>query len=504
MKTKLNTDKLLDIYNNYTIKQDKTYKVYKHNYNDLVKNINESYIEKSSRYFSYFVNNILFSKNSLTDEYYCSHYDNDNVFKYIRNIELKENDFNIIEENKGHYLAQQDKLYSLKIFSKVNYLEYVNKGTIKQFITLTLPSEYHRYKIKNNVKNKAYKQSNFVENENYKYSHLDFEEVINIGIKKLNEIERRLQIEFNKYVTRHIKKVYQMTLKEYKETYNSNIINKIKMIEPHKSLTPHLHSMYWIEPEFVEIFNKVYNNIIKLYDLNNEFCKNETIEKAKASTYIMKYLMKNLNDTEENSNDTDSTFANKYRRYFSSSRFFTSSNFKDTNQKEIDTLYKYLNKNNKAFLEYLKGLKTPLYYSLEQLIIKKVIVFEYEELERTKVLTGALKLELAEVETWESSEDRGDIITSRGMYQNILNKIEEGYYLLEEDLKTMTRADINLNFLFSVGDSCKNFETVMNNIDNYIKEDTYNTIYQIDSMIKTKLTLERVKEIVSNPFKIGA
>jgi len=344
-------------------------------YEELISDIKQDYINKSTNYFSYFINNIVFAKNRLTGKYYVNQYNSDKCFRYLNNFEVdrEKGKYNIVEDNEGHYLAQQDKLYALKIFSKVNYLEYANNGTVKQFITLTLPSKYHKYKLKSNIKNKAYKEDNFIKNKNYIFKELDFKEAIEKSIKRLNEIERRLQIEFNKYATRYIKKTYNMTLKEYKEEYNSNIIQKIKMIEPHKSLTPHLHAMYWIEPEFAEIFNRVYDNIIKLYELNNDFCKNETIEQAKASTYIMKYLMKNLQDDE-----TESAFANKYRRYFSKSRFFTSSNFIHTTQKEIDLLYKYLNKHNKAFLEYLKSLKTPLYWSLEQLIIKKVITFEYD------------------------------------------------------------------------------------------------------------------------------
>jgi len=230
-------------------------------------------------------------------------------------------------------------------------------------------------------------------NPKFAYQHLSMDEVIELGLKKLNKIERYFTKMLNRDIGRYIKAEHNMTLKEYEVKNGHKIIDKIKFLESHKAgLTGHLHGMYWFDNDWEHIFKKVYENTIKHFGLNIEYCDNESVHNASASTYIYKYIIKDLktskneiNYEQDSINDSNylkyEDFPNHYRRYFNNTRFFSSSRFRHTTQSEIDIAYSFLAKNRPELLDYYKSLEKPLYVSLEELIQKGIFNFTYDNKE---------------------------------------------------------------------------------------------------------------------------
>lgn len=153
------------------------------------------------------------------------------------------------------------------------------------------------------------------------------------------------------------------------------IVDFIKILEPHKSLDGHLHSLFYIDNEFTPLIKKVYNMTVERFELLQT--KFEILENSKGATYLNKYLLKTTK--------TENLFYNQYKRYFNDIRFFSSSGFRHTTQEKIEIVYKYINENNKELLEMYKKTDKPLYYHLEELIINNVFEFEEKEILRTSI-----------------------------------------------------------------------------------------------------------------------
>ena len=360
-----------------------TTKKYKHlTYSGLLDKMKRRYALKSTANLRYFICNISQSYNNKTGEFYSSNYTNGR-FKFEENLNYYQNKneeikLTINEQIEGQYLKNQDRLYGYKVLSKVYYLDYTNQERTKKFITWTLPSIYQKFIMKKNAP-KTYERKNFYLNKKYAYNHLEFDEGIELGLKKLSEIERYFANHLNKKISRYIKKVYSMTLKEYEKQHGKKIINKIRVLEPFKQLQGHLHGLYWIDEEFAGIFYSVYKNTIKHFELVDEHQDLQTVTESSAVTYISKYLTKNIKDDEESKDNEYENIANHYRHYFSKIRFFTSSQYNSINQQKIDIIYKFLNKNFSLLLKYYKSLDIPLYYTFEELVKKGIFKFTYEE-----------------------------------------------------------------------------------------------------------------------------
>ena len=238
-------------------------------------------------------------------------------------------------------------------------------------------------------------------------------------------------------------KKYNVSLKEIEEDEELKAlcrVDKIKMLEPHASLTPHLHSLLFVAEELEEVFYKVYKITLKKYELNKEFCPTEDIQSAKASSYVAKYILKNLDNKEDEESNTKIDIVNQYMRYFSNVRFFNTSNFIHTTQKEIDIVYNYLKRNNREFLNELKQREEPLYYSLEQLIKDELFKFQYEEKEikivdYTKLQKDIKELYTKDIEENEKIKDEIKYIknTLKSINKNnIINYMSDKYYPINE------------------------------------------------------------------------
>ena len=123
------------------------------NRSSLIDEMRESYYSKSQNYLEYFITNISQSFNKMTNKNYTEIWLNNGVFTFEDDLQYnKDLSLYIEEKQKGKYLKQQDGLLAQKRFAKVKYIEFLNekRAVKKLFITLTLPSKYHKYTQKKN------------------------------------------------------------------------------------------------------------------------------------------------------------------------------------------------------------------------------------------------------------------------------------------------------------------------------------------------------------------
>lgn len=128
------------------------------------------------------------------------------------------------------------------------------------FITVTLPTKFHPFTT---LKNKSH-----IRNKNFDNS---FD-----GSILLNDFFRHLYNTFRIH-RKHIK------------------LNYLKVIEPHKDFTPHLHAVIYLEQEHLDFFKNHFNNSLKLFGMGVQFDFTPLNDTQSSVTYISKYVSKSIN-----------------------------------------------------------------------------------------------------------------------------------------------------------------------------------------------------------------
>jgi len=321
----------------------------------------ENYTKTNIKSLKYIINSLTTLKYKDSDN---------NIFKleqYMKYMRKDSQGRYYIEDKENEYLKSQDNQRNKKIFSKVNYIDYIytnneNIERIPAFITITLPSKYHFYRKK--------------------YPWIKDSTVLELNPKRgfltlgatIEESGKLLQV-----INRYLSKALKTAFKRANITLDYGFI---KVLEQHINKSFHLHSLGYFTKEQLEIFYKIFDNLIEKFDLERtdiqEVTRTAAEEKglkfATPTSYIMKYLLK------------DQLFG-EVRKYCSSFKVFTCTNFQKTNQKELDRLYSYMNnkkesnKENKQLLEKWKKDKTiPLYVQMENYIHNNIEVV-YKEVE---------------------------------------------------------------------------------------------------------------------------
>lgn len=243
--------------------------------------------------------------------------------------------------------------YKNLTYLKTKELERVckNNDLEPMFVTITLPSKYHPFKKINDK---------YILNENFEFVAL--EQSITLGYKELNKIFREFYL-------------------NVKNNKKNKQLKFIKIIEPHKSLIPHLHRIIYINKGTLESFKNQFETIIKKYELKQT--KIEELTEAKGSSYIIKYLLKNFKKAELEKLDG----WKKYHKI----RLFTMSNL-DLSTELFKNLY-YSNKD--LNLQLLKDIKNGnskyanLYqFYTENTLIKKVYINEKNKILKVKINTN--------------------------------------------------------------------------------------------------------------------
>ncbi len=227
------------------------------------------------------------SKNNLTINKYVSPKKILNKMReeYIRIAKEKEqNTINYLDKHILYLLRLNEFVgmkYTLKKKFELDYRYYKSvadyisresslKVLVPIFVTLTLSSEYHKFRV-----NKRTGKHEF----NQKYVGYS----INDGYKLLQKASREILRHFKRYT-------------EKRDSYN---IPYIKAVEAHKDFTPHLHFVAWVPNWLVHKFIEIVKSKIKLFKLGKEY-KIEILEDTeKGSAYLLKYLQKTLLDENE-------------------------------------------------------------------------------------------------------------------------------------------------------------------------------------------------------------
>ncbi|MFX4234735.1 replication endonuclease [Aliarcobacter butzleri] len=183
--------------------------------------------------------------------------------------EFKSLNHNPLHVSRDNYLwfTYNQKLLEEQIISNAEF------ATL--FITLTLPSTFHKYSTTNKKLNPLFKEENTI-NEGYKLLNSSFREVYK-----------------NFRVNRRFEKIYFS-----------------KVIEPHKSFTCHLHAILYVKIEFIENLKNHIKNVVK----KNQLGRYE-IEDIKDITRGTSYLLKYVQKTTNPSNDEDFHFFNGWKKW---------------------------------------------------------------------------------------------------------------------------------------------------------------------------------------------
>ncbi len=169
-----------------------------------------------------------------------------------------------IEYNKEWHLNQA-YIYNTCKIDELNR-QSLRDGLVPVFVTFTLPTEYHKsIKIETNKKTHAYILK---DNSNY-----------------------------NPFIT--VKDGYEELLSAFRNLYHEFFVDRkrvkgmkfIRVIEPHKDFTPHLHAIMYVPKEHLEAFENHYKNTIKRVGR----CDYKQLDEADyAVTYLLKYVQKTL------------------------------------------------------------------------------------------------------------------------------------------------------------------------------------------------------------------
>ena len=154
--------------------------------------------------------------------------------------------------------------------------DFINKKAMEEglcavFVTLTLPSEYHRYKIDKKTQKHIVNPLYCPEN------------TINKGYRLLQNASREM--------LRHFKR--------YTENRRSYDIKYIKTVEMHKDFTPHIHFIAYFPYDLFEDFSKIVESKISLFGLGKEYKIELLQDSSKGSAYVLKYLSKTLLSEED-------------------------------------------------------------------------------------------------------------------------------------------------------------------------------------------------------------
>jgi len=191
----------------------------------------------------------------------------DKAKKYLSSINLFNKltgEIKPIEYNREWH-ENQSYLFKTFVMDDVRYQADI-MGLIPIFITMTLPSEYHPYNT-NPIKD--------TKHINKRYKGHSIED----GYKKLIEAFRALTNGF---------KVNRKTVKR---------IKYIRVVEPHKSMVCHLHTIVWVDGDNLDAFKHHYHNVISRFSFNykgQDFEELNSNETRGTTKYLLKYVEKTL------------------------------------------------------------------------------------------------------------------------------------------------------------------------------------------------------------------
>lgn len=169
------------------------------------------------------------------------------------------------------------KDYSRLTQQKISTIEQISKdrGYVSLFLTITVPSKFHCFK------SISYKGKRLYTKRNSEFAFDSVSEAIKSAYSFLNELFKVFY-----------KRVKNFTKKE---------LLHVKSIEMHTTFIPHLHCLLFFPIEHYDEVVGVYKRIVEHYNLDRVDI--ETVNMRDdinyASRYILKYIVKTLNDNSD-------------------------------------------------------------------------------------------------------------------------------------------------------------------------------------------------------------
>ena len=179
--------------------------------------------------------------------------------------------------NLDYDFEKKFKEYAKITQQRISTIEQMSKdrGYVSLFITLTLPSHFHPFK------SISYKNERLYTKRNSEFTFNSVEEAIKGGYQFLNEIYKTFY-----------KRVKNFTKQE---------LFYVKTIEAHTTLIPHLHCLLFFPIEHYDAIKAIYKRVIEHYELQRTDLEQVSIKEniSCASRYILKYIVKTLNDNSD-------------------------------------------------------------------------------------------------------------------------------------------------------------------------------------------------------------
>jgi hypothetical protein len=226
--------------------------------------------------------------------------------------------------NSDRYIAElQHRAWSIYEYAKLQQLQNV-------FVTITLPSQWHPMKQKSKfdktmVFNKKFGGRKYIKITT-KQSKLKFDLINAHVVQNIPFIDPIL--DYSKTRDRFTPKNASKELsKLLKKIFDDSLYKNIKsddrcyfrVIEPHKSGTPHLHISFFIPSDKVEAMEEL---------VKRKFPKKQSKVETNVNrpvSYLLKYVLKTLDDLRRP--DADLTALSLWYVYHGISRFYTSRTF---------------------------------------------------------------------------------------------------------------------------------------------------------------------------------
>ena len=165
--------------------------------------------------------------------------------------------------NPNRYISEiKHRIYELYDVAKL-------KDLVPVFLTITLPSEYHRHK----------------------YIEVSFGKEVKVKNKNFNS-------DYEEYTPRNLVEILQSYFKSFVDLRAVRNIPKdkrlyFKVIEPHKTGVPHMHIMYFIPKENISKFK---NAFVNFCERKNILQYDFQVNIYNPINYLIKYILKSVDD----------------------------------------------------------------------------------------------------------------------------------------------------------------------------------------------------------------
>ena len=256
-------------------------------YSDFINYMFKNYYEKSENEKDYYYSNMLtmydtLNKKELVDFTDIKYQGMLKELALEHNFDKENNDYLFSGEMLGgNFLNNRKTRIANQRIAKVKYIEHVAKTHRPWFLTFTLPTEWHRWKMSNEgLKDKQKRiygdESILKENENFILQGHNFHEHIAASAKKMNAIwtdfYHMLKTNISNLKEKNTKLVKKgkMTQAEF-DAFIYDSIYFFKTLEPHKNMTAHAHVLVFVDDKFQKQIYKTYHSIIRKHGLNESF-----------------------------------------------------------------------------------------------------------------------------------------------------------------------------------------------------------------------------------------